>query len=878
MFFFVFHHGATIYFYKFVPEKPGCYTQPLFLRKKSSLNILFSLTLFYLMFGLFYGKIAGGSQETVVYPELNFLPSLSMKKIFVLCLLILVSGVVSYSQQNINPKEIKVSELSDDQVRQIYNEMMSRGLSEDQAFALAQARGFTAQQVYELRQRFEELNLGSTSVENVPPTVSNDQSEVFYELSEKTEVKAGEEENQLFGFKFFNSDKLTFEPGVNLPVPESYIIGPGDGISIDIWGGSEHSYQLIVDNSGNINIPGAGVARVEGLTFSQAKKKIFDKLVLIYSELSGEHPKTFANIYLSQIKPIKVHVIGDVFVPGSYTLPGTATVFNALYLSGGPNLNGSFRNIKVIRDGKIIKVLDVYDYLINGNAADNITLRDDDVILVPSYLKRVRMGGEFKRTGIFEAKEGETIADMIKYAGGFTDKAYHDRVEIFRNESRRMLFRSLTTDQFEKELVQNGDNIFAGLMTERVENRVIIEGAVMRPGNYELGEGLMLSELLKQADGLREDAFMERAQILRLDENNQLQNISFSVNDLVAGNFDLRLQREDIVTIYSIDDLRQQRTLEIRGEVASPGTYEYREGMTLADLITLSGGFLESASNSYIEIARRLSYEEAAMYQNRTGHLFQFSVSRELELNEQDQAFVLQPFDKVYVRKAPGFINSESVKILGEVLYAGDFVLSNRKERVSTIIERAGGLTPEAYPEGAILTRKVKVSRKVKRLREQLIERDSTLQFDDLGFEVVAIDLKAALRNPGSKDDIYLQDGDELVIPKELQTIRTQGEVLNPNSTPYIKGRSLKYYVNQSGGFSDMAKKGKTYVVYPNGKAAATTKFLFVRNYPKVFPGCEIIVPAKRQREPLPAAAWISIGSSVASFALTVVTIANVVK
>ncbi|MDK2841373.1 MAG: hypothetical protein PWQ17_878 [Anaerophaga sp.] len=809
-----------------------------------------------------------------------------MRKIIILLLLTILSAVatngysqqsINSSQQNVNPSQVKISELSDSQVRQIYNEIMGRGLSEQQSVSLAMAQGFSRQQIDALQRRFEQLGLGQQSVAETTPTSSGS---VLYdqELSYKAEIEPSEEERRLFGFNFFNSERLTFEPGVNLPAPDSYIIGPGDEISIDIWGASEQSYQLMVDNSGNINIPNAGAVAVSGLTLKQARKKIFDKLVLIYRELAGDQPRTFANIYLGQIKPLKVHVIGDVFAPGSYTLPGTATVFNALYLAGGPDMNGSFRTIKVIRDGSVIRVLDVYDYLINGNTENNITLRDDDVIMVPSYLNRVRIGGEFKRTGIFEAKEGETVGDMIGYAGGFTDRAYNERVEIFRNESRRILFKSVTKEAFAHEQVENGDSISAGELTERVENRVIIEGAVMRPGNYELEEGLMLSALLRKADGLREDAFMQRGQILRLDEKLQLQNIPFNVADLISGKFDIELQREDIVTIYSIDSLRQQRTLEIRGEVASPGNYDYRDGMTLSDLVALSGGFLESASSSYIEVARRLSYEEASNYQMRTGHLFQFSISRDLELDEQDEQFELQPYDKVFVRRAPGFVQTGTVRINGEVIYAGEFNISNRQERVSSVIKRAGGLTPDAFPEGAMLTRKVDIDPKVKRLREQLMEQDTTLQFNDLGFEVVAVDLKQALANPGSRDDIFLKDGDELRIPRELQTVRIAGEVLNPNSTPFIQGEGLRYYVNQSGGFSDDAKKGKAYVVYPNGKAAATTKFLFFKNYPEVLPGSEIVVPAKKQREPLPATAWISIGSSVASLALTVVTIVNSVN
>lgn len=799
-----------------------------------------------------------------------------MHRFFVFVLLIFLTGMTvdAFAQQdtkNINPREVEISELSDSQIRRLYNEIENRGLSEQQATSLAMARGFSRQQIRDLRKRFEELEQKPVAAQ----TDTLQQSSVFGELTEKKQFEATEEEKKLFGFDFFNSERLTFEPGVNLPASDSYIIGIGDEISIDVWGASQQSYQINVDRAGNINIPNAGTVSVQGLTLKEAREKIFDKLALIYSDLKGEEPNTFANIYLGRIRPINVHVIGEVFAPGSYTLPGSATAFNALYLAGGPDMQGSFREIHVIRDGKIIQKLDVYEYLINGKSDENVTLRDDDVIMVPTYNNRVRMAGEFKRNGIFEGKDGETVADMLRYAGGFTDKAYSHRLEMFRNDSRQTRFKSISASEFEKVTIQNGDSIVAGEINDRIEDRVVIQGAVMRPGNYELQEDLTLSQLVEKADGLREDAFMPRGQVLRLDENLQLENVPFDVRELISGDYDLDLQREDVVTIYSIDSLRQERTLTIRGEVQQPGTFDYRDGTTLADLIAMAGGLNETAARSYIEVARRLSHEEAAQYQQQTGHLYQFTVSRDLELNKKDGNFELKPYDQVSVRKAPGYAESGSVRLTGEVTYSGEYNLNSRQERLSSVIKRAGGLTADAFPEGAMLTREVELSSKEKRMRKQLMESDSTLQFDDIGFEVLAIDLEEVVENPGSKEDVILREGDELHIPRELQTVKISGEVLNPVSIPYVEGKGLKYYVNQGGGFAEEARKRKTYVVYPNGRAAATNKVFVFNNYPKVLPGSEIVVPQKPEKEGLPPSAWVSIGSSVASMALTVVSIVN---
>ncbi len=793
----------------------------------------------------------------------------------VLLFLMLVILPVSFSakaQQEINPQNVKVSELTDAQVQKILNEMKSRGMSEQEAMTLAAARGFTQTQIQELRRRIEALNSNEAGTAAGIQEKDTTRAEIF---SQKEMITPTLEERRIFGFNFFNSRNLTFEPGLNMPVSPSYVLGPGDELLIDIWGASQQSYQLFIENSGSIKIPDAGPVALSGLTLTEARKKVLDKLTLIYRDLASNQPRTFANINVGQVKPVNINVIGEVFAPGTYTLPGTASAFNALYLSGGPNINGSFRDIRVIRNGQAVASLDVYKYVVDGNSNENTPLRDGDVLMVPSYKERIRMGGEFKRTGIFEGKPGENVADMIHYAGGFTDAAYTHRLEMYRNDSRQQTFKGVSSEEFNNIEIQNGDSIFAGQIIDRIENRVILEGAVMRPGNYELKPGFMLSQLIREAEGVREDAFLQRALVLRLNEDLSFKNISFDLRKLLTGEFDLKLQREDVVAISSINDMREERVVEIEGEVLKPGIFAYREGLTLSDIITIAGGFSEAASSSYIEVARRLSYDEAAEYTNQLGHLFQFSVSRNLSLDPKDSEFNLNPFDQVFVRRAPGFSKTGAVNISGEVKYAGQYSLSSRKERVSEIIQRSGGLTPDAYPKGAMLTRKTIVSPKTKRLQQELVKRDSTLTFSDMGFEIIGIDLELALKNQGSRDDIFLREGDELVVPRRLQTVEVSGEVLNPLSTPYIDGKTLAYYVDQGGGFSLRAKKKKAYVVYANGTASATKQFLFFKNYPKVLPGSQIVIPEKIQREPLPATAWIGIGSSISSLALTIVAILN---
>lgn len=797
-----------------------------------------------------------------------------LKKGFVL-IFVLSLLVMTVNSQNVNPKNVDVESLSDTQISKLLVEIQKRGLSEQEAINMATAYGLSASQISILRKRMLTVN---EEAEEGTQTFSESELDTTFFLSDKEMVPATKIEKSVFGFHLFNSENLTFEPGINIPVSSSYVVGAGDGFIIDIYGASQQQYSLSVDKNGNITIPNVGPIAVGGMEMASAEKRIFDKLTLIYRDLISSQPNTFANIQLGPIKAIKVNVIGEVFAPGTYTMPGTASAFNALYLSGGPNFSGSFRTIRIIRDGKEITELDVYDYLINGNSKVNVPLRDGDVILVPTYQKRVRVGGEFIRTGIFESKEGESIGDLVKFAGGFTEYAYRNRIELHRNNGREFELVDLFKDDFNQTLVQSGDSIFVGRVLDRFTNRVSIDGAVFRPGTYELSDGLTLKQLIDKADGIREDAFLERGLILRLNEDLSYSNVSFNISDVVAGRHNIELKREDAVTISPLDSMREQRTINIHGEVLRPDTFDFRDKMTLGDIIALAGGFKESASESFIELTRRLSYEEASSYGAKNVTLFQFSVPRSLTLNNKDARFELKPFDHIYIRKAPGFSDGGLITLSGEVLYSGEYGLSGKNERLSEIIIRAGGLTPDAYASGAMLTRRIQLTAKARRLREVLRESTNGIEFSELGFEVVGVDLEKAVQKPGSKDDIIVRNGDELVVPRKLLTVNVEGEVLNPITMPYVEGKSLRFYINQGGGFAVRAKKNKAYVVYPNGTAAATKSIVFFSNYPDIKPGSQIVVPQKPERESLPATAWIGIGSGVSSLALTIITIVNATK
>lgn len=770
------------------------------------------------------------------------------KTILILFSFVALSQMVS--AQNINPADVEVSELSDADVQKAIDEMNKRGLTLDEAMIMAQAKGASESQITEMKARIIALQGGSENKTNQKGASVGEEVVVADKLSEKAYIDSEIEEkmSKVFGFHFFNTDMLSFSPSGNVPVSSTYTLGIGDELVVEVYGDSQQTYNLTVQNNGNVNVSDLGPIQVGGLTFAKVQEKIKTRLMSIYSDMRGDKPNTFVDVSTGKLRAVVVNIIGEVNVPGTYTISATSSVFNALYLAGGPNDKGSFRQIDVVRDGKIIADVDVYAYLIDGKTQQNIQLRDQDVILVRPYQNRVKINGEFKRSGWFEAKSGETIADMLRFAGGFSENAYTHRVALYRNNTRTMSFRDVETKDYKNVQIMNGDSIVAGQVIDRYENMVSLEGAVYRPGDYEMTEGLTLSGLLSRAEGAKEEAYMERGVVLRKKKDYTLESLSFSLRDILNGKSDVNLQKNDRVLISSIFDMREARKVEIVGEVQYPGVYDYADGLKLADLIYMAGGFLEQAEVSAVEVSRILNKKEIESLTKKLSHSFQFPVDRQLELGKKDAAFVLNAFDKVYVRRAPGYRPQAVVKVYGEAVYSGDYGLTFVEERISDVIKRAGGVTPEAFVEGASLRRKHIMSDAEYDAKMAIVKQDTLMtssNVERVSYEIIGIDLTRILRKPGGVEDLIMNDGDQLFIPKQLQTVKVSGAVLSPVAHTFKENMSLKKYILSSGGFSQTAKKSKVYVLYANGTAKATKGTILGRRYPKLRPGCEIIVPEK---------------------------------
>lgn len=773
-----------------------------------------------------------------------------------------------------NPASVNVNSLSDAQIQQIVTEVSARGLTIDQAAQMAQMQGATSFQIDQLKQRIQNLKASDTTKTNITVRNEKTNSSGREEFSKKKVVDATTEVKRIFGFQLFNSENLTFEPPVNIPTPQSYVLGIDDELTISIWGASQQTYQLRIGTNGAVNIPDVGPVYVSGIEFSKAKEQIIKRLIAIYQGLNGPSPNTYAEVSISNLRSIKINVIGEALVPGTYILPSTTSAFNALYLSGGPNENGSFRNIQIIRDNKTIKTVDIYDYLINGNTQENIQLREQDIIYIPTYQKRVEATGAFKRNGIFELTEKERLSDLIRYLGGFTDRAFKGQLSLTRITDKEKKVIDVSESIYDSFIPNNGDSIVASAVIDRYENRIDISGAVFRPGTYELTEGLTLSGLIKKAQGLKESYFSNRGLIIRLQKDLTPMTLSFNVTDVMKGISDIVLQREDQVIIQDISNMQQKRTIQIMGEVQKPGVFDFSDNMTLKDLIFEAGGFTEAASESFIELARRRNYAESNQVSDEIAKLYQLNIDRNLKLDSKGDTLHLKPFDYIYVRKAPSYHEQRTVHIFGEVRYPGAYSISSKKERISDLIKRSGGLLPDAFIKGARMNRvNLQKDLSLKIIQNNL--PDSILDKAEKQIESDQLELRLddILKNPGSPFDYVLKDGDQIVIPEISQEVRISGEILNPIGLAYQKGKGAKYYIDRSGGFSSIAMKRKTFVIYSDGTTEVTHSF-FCRNYPDIEPGCQIIVPQKPERQRTDQTGkWLGIASTMATVAIAISTL-----
>ncbi|WP_426668546.1 SLBB domain-containing protein [Mucilaginibacter sp. McL0603] len=785
-----------------------------------------------------------------------------------------------------NLSGINVDDLSDGQIMQLMQKAQAMGLSDSQIIQLAQSRGLPDSQIQKLQSRVADLRKKSGGTNNAmggSDTSRQSSRKLNYTPDTTNILKQANPYDffeqlkpQIFGADLFrNSNRNTFQPNLKLATPVNYIVGPDDQININVYGNSVADWSLDVSPEGNINIPGVGVLNVAGKTMTEVAAIIKSRLAASnYAIGKGTNVK----VSLGNIRSINVVLQGQVMKPGTYTLPSLSSVFNALYAAGGPNDVGSFRQIEVIRDNKVIRHVDLYDFLVKGSQKDNISLQDQDVIRVPSYKVRVQLKGEVKIPALFEVLQGETLQNVLDFSGGFTDEAYTTRIKVDQVNDQQRKITDVLEKNYGSYIPVRGDKFTIDKIIDRYENRVQIEGAVFRPGKFELKKGMTLSQLIKNAGGVKEDAFTGHGSITRLNPDNTPQQLSFNLLDVMSKpSSDILLQREDSVTIASIFDLRNKFNVTIKGEVRNPGDYSFADSMKVTDLIIKAGGLKEGASGKRIEVSRRVFDSDPTVLNSKVAQVF--SVNVDNGLKTIDANFSLTPYDIVSVYSLPGYEVQKVVKIEGEVLYPGYYTIQNKNERISDIIKRAGGLTKSADVDGSSLKRdnaavlgidKTKID--TSEINQERMANFQRLQNDynvsssngaasnasgnngaskkDSIFKprnnYIGIDLRKILQNPGTKEDLILDDADVLRVPRLLQTVRVNGEVLYPSAIVYSQGKSFKGYILNAGGFSPNALKRGAYIVYPNGTVQGSKKvLLFFNSRPKVKPGSEIYVPQK---------------------------------
>jgi protein involved in polysaccharide export with SLBB domain len=793
--------------------------------------------------------------------------------LFILIFIVNCIAIQSVYAQNIpqNLSSINVNDLSDAQIRQLLQQAQSSGLTDNQLIQQAQNRGMTADQIQILQKRIADIRKkdGNTGNE-IDTSFQSSQSSrrLNYRSDSDTIARKRVPANlfnafkpKIFGAELFRNNNIKFEPNLKIATPVNYIVGPEDQLNINVYGKSSVNWKLDVSPEGNINLPGVGILNVAGKTIEQTTADIKNKLAA--NNYAIGHG-TSVQVSLGNIRSIRVILVGQVVKPGTYTLPSLATVFNALYAAGGPNDNGSFRQIAVIRNNRIIRHLDVYDFLTKGDQKDNINLQDQDIIQVPTYRTRVELAGEVKIPALFEVLPGETVQDILKFAGGFTDQAYTARIKVIQISDQQRRITDVIENDYKSYTPLRGDKYVIERILERFENRVIVTGAVFRPGEFELQKGLTISKLIENAAGLKEDAFSGRGSITRLKPDNTKELIPFDVKNILNKTAaDIPLQREDSVHISSIFDLRNPYKITIKGEVRKPGLFAYADSMSVEDLIIKAGGFAEGASSKRIEVARRINNSDPSSKSSVVAQVF--SVNIDAGLKAEEANFRLKPFDIVSIYSLPGFEVQKTVKVEGEVFYPGYYTIQKKNEKISDIIARAGGLTASADPEGGSLKRsniailginKNKVdtnaiakeqSARQKRLQKTFKDSTNITTADttQMRNDFVGIELEKILKNPGTGTDLILEDGDILRVPKQQQVVKVNGQVLYPSEVVYSKGKSFNAYILNAGGYALRAYRGRAYVVYPNGTVKGTRKFLFFNSHPGVKPGSEIYVPIK---------------------------------
>ena len=801
-------------------------------------------------------------------------------KIFALLFFVAVLNLQQIYSQNTNVRSVQVSSINfdnytDSQISEYWNKAKSQGYSLEQLEVILQSKGMSSSQISKLKQRITALrytdsNKGVTL--NNQGNISNIEK---FGLEGSIPVK--EKNNLIFGYDFFTNPNISFTPNINLATPTTYQLGPGDELLIDVWGAAEKSYKKKVDREGAIRLENIGPVYVSGLTIENAKSKIISYLKRIYTGIgspNNSYNKVNVDISLVGVRTVQVNIIGEVKVPGTYSLSALSSVLNSLYAAGGPTSNGTFREVKVIRNGKNIGTFDIYKYLVEGSEEGNVLVRDQDKIIVSPYISRVLVVGSVKRPGLYELSKGETLKDLMSYFSGFTSDAYKERLLVERvNGSQKEVSEVIVSNQ-SGFILNDGDKITVEKVIDRYENRISILGAVYRPGNYELTQGLTLFDLLEKAAGIRDNAFLKRGIIYRTTDDAKQEIVPFSIQEIIDKSTNIVLKREDKVQIFSESDLEEKKTISIDGAINNPRTIVFIEKMNIEDFIAISGGFKEGADAKVIDISRRISDGKFKTISKN----IKLSSSDEL-VSDGNETFYLEPYDRVSVRYMKGFTRQKNVMIKGEVSYPGNYSMVDKDERISDLIKKAGGFSPYAYIEGATLIRRVLLSNSEKerlKLLETIEEKESLVGINTNKKEfTVGIDLVAIMNqtSKNSDEDLILKEGDVLIIPSEKQTVEVRGEVLAPSLIRFDKSNSLKEYINKSGGFSENARKSKAYVIYANGDVSSAKNFLFFKSYPKIKPGALIVIPNRSERNKMSIQEVIGITTGISTLGILINTL-----
>ena len=780
------------------------------------------------------------------------------------------------------------AQMTDDAVIEYVKDGLANGKSQNDLLKELVASGVTKEQALRIKKAMETENaamggiMGSTTQQerrrrNAPGAIQYSAVDVQEDVNIDVQEVEKASEKVIFGHNIFSNRKLTFAPSLNIPTPENYRLGAGDEIIIDVWGSNEATIRQTISPDGFINIPNLGVVSLNGMTVKEAEKYLRRKLSQIYP-VEGDGAASDFKLTLGSIRTIQVNVTGEVEVPGTYSISSLSNVYNALYLAGGINELGSLRKVQLVRNGKQKAEVDLYDFILNGVLPDGIILQDGDVINVPLYGSLVNIEGSVKRPMYYEMKEGETVQDILDYSGGFAGDAYRSNVNIVRQNGIEYQVYTVDSPLFSAFILKDGDAVTVGALIDRYENRLEVKGAVYRPGIYQLGDGIRtVSELIAKADGLKGDAFTARALIHREREDLTLEVISVDVKAILAGQApDVLLQRNDILYIPSIYDLNDVGTITIEGEVASPGTFVFEDNMTIEDLIMQAGGLLESASTVRIDVSRRIKNPSSTALPDSIANVFTRSFQDGYVIsNELD--FVLQPYDYVNVRRSPGYAAQGKVRVSGEVIFPGEYVLTHKNERLSDLVKRAGGLNNWAYVRGARLIRHT-LAEERNRTRAGmtvLTTGKDSVNVENLDLDEsysVGIDLEAALSAPGSDADLVLRQDDLLLIPEYINTVKISGNVMYPNVVAYNSGMTVRDYVTMAGGYGYRSKKNKAYIVYMNGTIARARQM----SKGVVEPGCEIVIPQKRDKD-FDVTSLMSVATTSSSIATMLATIMNLI-